>query len=218
MARTALQAAGTDDKSVPPIHARQRVLEAALRCFVRKGFHGTSMHEICAEADMSPGGVYRHFPSKDAIITAIAEHEREMSRQFLCRLDVTENVLETLFDTGFAWMRDMEARSAAALCVEVLAEAHRNPRIREIFQRNLAEARSALRAALARAQANGEIAADTDLEIAVTVFMALGDGLLARMPLEPEMNPDRIEPGLRVLLRRMLAPSPSSPKPAEPRP
>ena len=101
-------------------------------------------------------------------------------------------------------MRDISARQAGALCVEVLAEAHRNPQIHEIFERNLAEARAALRSAFERAQALGEIDADLDLDVVTTVFMALGDGLLARMPLEPHMAPDRIEQGLRVLMRRML--------------
>ena len=183
---------------------RQRVLGAAVSCFAAKGFHGTSMQEVCTEADMSPGALYRHFPSKDAIIEAIAEQERENNRKFFQQLDVTENVLETLLTTGFAWMRDVSSRQAGALCVEVLAEAQRNPRIREIFERNLTEARAALLSTLARARANGEIDPTLDLDVVVTVFMALGDGLLARMPLEPNMTPDRIEPGLRLLLRRML--------------
>ena len=86
-------------------------------------------------------------------------------------------------------------------------EAHRNASIREIFQRNLQEARAALRATLERAQHKGEVDPNLDLDIAVTVFMALGDGLLARVPLEPHMAPDRIEPGLRLLMRRMLQPA-----------
>ena len=197
-----------------PFAPRQRVLAAALHCFAAKGFHGTSMQEVCAQADKSPGALYRYFPSKDAIITAIAEQERENNRKFFQKLDVTENIVETLMDTGFAWMRDVSGREGACLCVEVLAEAHRNPRVREIFQRNHQEARAALRGTLERAQRNGEVDTSLDLDIAVTLFLALGDGLLARIPLEPDMAPDRIEPGLRVLMRRMLQPSGR----AEPRP
>ena len=190
---------------------QQRVLDAAFQCFAAKGFHGTSMQEICARAEMSPGALYRYFPSKDAIISAIAERERENNRRFIEQMQVTENVLETFMDTGFAWLRDARARQAGALCTEVMAEAHRNPRIREIFERNLLEARGALRSALERAQRNGEVDGAIDLDVAVTVFMALGDGLLARVPLEPQMAPERIEPGLRLLMRRMLEPSDRQP-------
>ena len=46
---------------------RAEILAAAQRCFVRSGFHGASMQEICAEAGMSPGNLYRYFPSKEAV-------------------------------------------------------------------------------------------------------------------------------------------------------
>src|ERR1700704_4475925 len=55
---------------------RDEILEAAGRCFVRSGFHQTSMQEICAEAGMSAGNLYRYFPSKEAIIAGIAERDR----------------------------------------------------------------------------------------------------------------------------------------------
>ena len=44
---------------------RDEILAAAQRCFARSGFHGASMQDICAEAGMSPGNLYRYFPSKD---------------------------------------------------------------------------------------------------------------------------------------------------------
>ena len=50
---------------------RDEILGAAQRCFVRSGFHQTSMQEICAEAGMSPGNLYRYFPSKESLIAAI---------------------------------------------------------------------------------------------------------------------------------------------------
>jgi AcrR family transcriptional regulator len=55
---------------------RAEILEAAQRCFVRSGFHQTSMHEICAEAGMSAGNLYRYFPSMEALIAGIAERDR----------------------------------------------------------------------------------------------------------------------------------------------
>jgi TetR/AcrR family transcriptional regulator, transcriptional repressor of aconitase len=52
---------------------RAQVLEAARRCFVRDGFHATSMTDICREAGVSSGVIYLYFSSKDDIIGAIAE-------------------------------------------------------------------------------------------------------------------------------------------------
>jgi AcrR family transcriptional regulator len=47
---------------------RQQILDAAAACFSRRGFHQTTMHDICGEAELSPGAVYRYFSSKEEII------------------------------------------------------------------------------------------------------------------------------------------------------
>jgi AcrR family transcriptional regulator len=52
---------------------RQQILDAARRCFIREGFHQTSMTDILTEAGLSAGAVYGYFKSKNEIIAAIAE-------------------------------------------------------------------------------------------------------------------------------------------------
>jgi len=69
---------------------RDEILVAAQACFARAGFHQTSMQEICSEAQMSPGNLYRYFRSKEDIIAAIAERDRaETAPQFAARVGVT---------------------------------------------------------------------------------------------------------------------------------
>ncbi|MGY4976779.1 TetR/AcrR family transcriptional regulator [Streptomyces sp. 900105755] len=52
---------------------RKQILDAARRCFLRDGFHSTSMQDLFAESGLSAGAVYRYFTSKDEMILAIAE-------------------------------------------------------------------------------------------------------------------------------------------------
>jgi TetR/AcrR family transcriptional regulator, transcriptional repressor of aconitase len=52
---------------------RDQILSAARRCFLRDGFHATSMQDLFAESGLSSGAVYSYFASKDDVITAIAE-------------------------------------------------------------------------------------------------------------------------------------------------
>ncbi|HEX4790961.1 MAG TPA: TetR/AcrR family transcriptional regulator [Actinospica sp.] len=52
---------------------RAEIMAAARRCFVRKGFHASSMQDVLAEAGVSTGAVYRYFPGKQDLILAIAE-------------------------------------------------------------------------------------------------------------------------------------------------
>ncbi|MFG1999609.1 TetR/AcrR family transcriptional regulator [Spirillospora sp. NPDC048911] len=51
---------------------RAQILDAARACFIRKGFHETSMQDIFAESGLSAGAVYRYFKSKTEIIEALA--------------------------------------------------------------------------------------------------------------------------------------------------
>ena len=58
--------------SAAHLEARRRgILKAAFRCFVRNGLHTTTVRDICRAANLSPGAVYRYFPSKQAIIEAL---------------------------------------------------------------------------------------------------------------------------------------------------
>ena len=46
---------------------REQIVEAAARLFRARGLDGVSIPELMAEADMTHGGFYRHFASKDAL-------------------------------------------------------------------------------------------------------------------------------------------------------
>ena len=57
-----------------------QILDAALVCFAKRGFHQTSMHDISAEAGISVGLIYRYFENKEAVISAMADrHKKEIS-------------------------------------------------------------------------------------------------------------------------------------------
>jgi AcrR family transcriptional regulator len=51
---------------------RQKVLEAARRCMARRGLDA-QMDEIARAAGVGVGTVYRHFPTKDELVDALAE-------------------------------------------------------------------------------------------------------------------------------------------------
>lgn len=58
--------------SEPQVPTRERLLRAGLALFARKGFTETSVGEIEAAAGLQPrrGALYRHFPSKEALLEA----------------------------------------------------------------------------------------------------------------------------------------------------
>lgn len=52
---------------------KEKILQAALECFCRKGYINTSMNDIIAAAQVSKGGIYWHFKSKEEIFVQIIE-------------------------------------------------------------------------------------------------------------------------------------------------
>ena len=48
---------------------REEILGAAAGLFARRGFHGVSIDDIGAAVGMSGPGIYRHFPSKEAVLS-----------------------------------------------------------------------------------------------------------------------------------------------------
>src|SRR5204863_7602585 len=62
------------------VDRRAQILEAAMVCFGKRGFHQTSMHDISAEAGSSVGLIYRYSENKEAVISAMANcHKKEIS-------------------------------------------------------------------------------------------------------------------------------------------
>ena len=49
-------------------------MEAAEVVFAEKGYHDTAMDEIVRRTDMSKGGLYFHFPSKERLFFAVMDH------------------------------------------------------------------------------------------------------------------------------------------------
>lgn len=48
-----------------------RILDAAVRRFSISGYNGASVDEICAEAGVSKGAFYHHFPTKQAVFLVL---------------------------------------------------------------------------------------------------------------------------------------------------
>ena len=81
---------------------------------------------------MSPGNLYRYFPSKEAMIAGIAERDRaEVAQEFAQRRSLA-GLLRRARRHGASSFCRASATSRCKLCTEIMSEARRNPEIARI--------------------------------------------------------------------------------------
>ena len=98
---------------------RARILDAARVVLAELGVEA-GMDEIARRADVGVGTLYRHFPTKDALVEAIAaDHFAELAELAGRALEADGTPGERF--TGFMWSAAMRTRADAAMA-QVMAE------------------------------------------------------------------------------------------------
>lgn len=192
---------------------RTEILDAAERCFARAGFHGASMQEICSEAGMSPGNLYRYFPSKEALIAGISERNRAGAAASFTAVGEATSFFEGLAELGRRHLAD-GSETEVALCVEIMAESRRNPAIAQLYQDNERDIKARMADMLRLAVERGEIRADLDVDAAASMLMMLGDGMSWRRAVAPDFDAERVLPMILKMVHCLLT-KPDDDKPAE---
>jgi TetR/AcrR family transcriptional regulator, repressor for uid operon len=167
------------------------ILNAAERSFVRAGFHRTTMQDVAAEAGMSPGNLYRYFPSKDALVAGLCERDRgQLAGEFAEVRDAGANFMEAFKELGRRHFENAES-GKAKLCLEIWAEATRNPAIAALqtdFDRGLEEQFVAVFEAAKQA---GAVHPSVDSRAVASIISKLGDGLFVRRAVAADFDAER---------------------------
>ncbi len=170
---------------------RQQIVDAAFACFARGGFNLTTMQDICREAQLSPGAVYRYFRGKDDIVqamvqqlsergTALVEGAKGQGSTFLA--------LNTLADSFFGLLDQPDAESTIRIQIELWAEALHNESVMELLRRDIYGVCEMVTAFVRAAQDRGEIKPDLDPESVSRVFTSLFDGILFQRAMDGKFD------------------------------
>lgn len=122
------------DDSAPAGARRRQVLQAAMACFARRGFHQTTMQDISAEARISVGLIYHYFDSKEAVISDMASEHKDDLRALLDRARGASNLFEALEIFFTCQCEDQPAHVQAPFVVDLFAESARNPHVRALVR------------------------------------------------------------------------------------
>lgn len=153
---------------------RRQILDAALACFRRRGFHQATMQEICAEAGISAGALYRYFGSKTDIIAAIAEDERGDNETLFSAAN--GSVLDNLCAVARGFFCKI-ASGDGALIADVTAEAARDPALAQSLARIDGSAATACAKLIRLGQARGELDSALDPNTATQALFSIIEGV-----------------------------------------
>ncbi len=164
---------------------RSQILDAALVCFAKRGFHQTSMHDISAEAGISVGLIYRYFASKEAVISAMADRHKHEITDVLERAKQAPSLLESLEILFTAHCCEDAPQLVSAFVVDLYAEASRNPQMANLVLDVLQTAMDGVTDLIARSPEAANLPNGlTPNELSELIF-AVARGMLMRDVLQP---------------------------------
>lgn len=172
---------------------RQQILNAAIACFARKGFHQTTMADIAAEAGVSDTLAYRYFSGKEELVeAAVRQHGDAIADGLLGAPDGVEDfqtLVDLLIGTNLRrFEQPEEMKSTMGMYFRAWAEALHDEKTRqEVVDRwrhhfDLAEG------LVTRAQKAEQISGRFDPRAVAWVMLATHYGLNLLAVLDPEIN------------------------------
>jgi AcrR family transcriptional regulator len=164
----------------------ERILDAALDLFERKGFSDTTALEISEAADIAEKTFYNHFPTKQHVIEELSQRSLADTRELLAEVSrypgTTVDRLRRFFERSAV---DVDDRSRT-FTREVLGETVRMAQMKGLAFEHNHQLRVALRALLEQGLASGDIAPDRDLDFLSELATAAYLGILINWVVVPD--------------------------------
>lgn len=190
---------------------KREILDAAMRCFYRKGLRTASTADICEEAKISAGHLYHYFESRDAIIAAIIELRMSQAAVYDNPSKLAaEFVPETLSELRRELNDDL---SHVLLTLDLFVEAARNPVVGKVYQELNEKVREKAVGIIRDAQALGQIDPALDPEATIILLFCLFSGSKITRISNSNWDTNKIMSSLKLFISHYLKP-PGKPKPS----
>jgi TetR/AcrR family transcriptional repressor of uid operon len=164
---------------------RTQILDAALVCFAKRGFHQASMHDISSQAGISVGLIYRYFENKDAVISAMADRHKKEISEVLERARQAPSLLESLEILFTAHCCEDAPQVVSAFVVDLYAEASRNSHVADLVRDVLQTAMDGVTDLIARSPEAESAGHGLEPHELAELIFAVSRGMLMRDVLQP---------------------------------
>lgn len=163
---------------------REKILQAATECFCRRGYHPTTIQDVCEAAGLSKGGLYTYFQSKEELLAAVVEHSfMEGLDEAMEAAGAGKTVLEKLDLVAATMLKRLvggepDPAHSPQLQLEIWAEASKNLQLNALCAAGYERWKSYLAGLLREGISAGEIKTDVDPPELAAILVAMYDGLM----------------------------------------
>ncbi len=196
---------------------RQRILDAALRCFARDGFHNTTIGDIVRASGVSQGAVYLYFATKEDIILALGDDRRSSEAAITALASAGQDpVMGLLHLIAFhgATLAPGGDLDLHRIRVQAWAEALRSPEILDGVRTGIGAVRAAIVDLVRRAQRTGQIRSEIDPEAVARVMIAAFQGAVLQVAWDDAPDLPAFGAVIDTLVRSLLTPEAAAQLPA----
>ena len=164
---------------------RQYVIEKAAPVFNKKGYYGTSLHDLTQATGLTKGGIYGNFRNKDDIALAAYEYN---SRQILDRIKIIvlsgKGSAQILHDITQFYREYIYNSTLAGGCPILNTAVEADDTHEDLHQKALASLdylRRSFIFVIERGITSGELKQHLDAEHYATIFLSLIEGGIMQM-------------------------------------
>jgi TetR/AcrR family transcriptional regulator, repressor for uid operon len=161
--------------------ARERIVDAAMEVFRRKGLSGGTMEEIAREIGVSKGALYLYFPTKTRLLEAIQARFRDEMLDRFNRVAEKGDVAEAI---AGAMDKVVSGEFDPSVGVELISLASSDPEIRQALRKDDADDCQVMLEFLQGLEARGRIPPMRDAVATADIVMLLLQGSFIRVALQ----------------------------------
>jgi AcrR family transcriptional regulator len=189
------------------LKARQeQIINAAVVCFSNKGFHQTTMQDICKEAGLSPGAVYNYFSGKEDIVSRCAELSLQRNEAMFASAS-DKNIIDAFKDLTamiFSLTKQEGIKQALNFDLELWAESTRNPKVYDALHRNEEAIIAMLEKMVKKGQKEGVFNPEVDANSFARVLFSMFIGFEVQLVSNPDLDIDSYVAVLHSLVEGTL--------------
>jgi AcrR family transcriptional regulator len=166
------------------LERRRAFIGAARRREASQGWSVMTVDDVCAEAGLSKGAFYSHFPSKQALLYALLEDDAAQVTSLMTELEMTvPDRLERLRRLSRGMLTRAEDPARGQLLADLWSAVLTEPEVRRRVQAAVVGHRQVIRRWVEEAVAAGEMA-ELPSNALAAILLALNDGLVLHRTLD----------------------------------